>query len=72
MPRGDELVCLVCGSVPDLLDTQPESSSPGRFVRRQLVRCRKCRSVRLYRVIKTTEDLGPYPKRYLREDSTAR
>lgn len=67
-----EIECLVCGSEPRLLDTFIESRSPGRIVRLRLVRCFKCRTVRRYRTISETEDLGDYAKRYLRADSKAR
>lgn len=72
MPRADELVCLACGGTPRTLDTQVESTSWEKVVRRRLVECTVCGTVRIYRVVTTIEDRGDYQKRYLREDSAAR
>lgn len=66
---SDILVCLACGAPPRLLDTKVESSTPEKTVRRRLVECRKCGTVRLYRTISETADLGNHEKRYLRAAS---
>lgn len=69
---ADVVTCLACGEAPRLLDTQVEMSTPWKTVRRRLVECRKCGTVRVYRTISETEDLGDHEKRYLRADSRAR
>lgn len=62
-------MCLACGAAPTLLDTVIESMDAATVVRKQLVWCRGCGTVRLYRKTTTTEDLGNHEKRYLRAAS---
>lgn len=63
---SDVVLCLVCHRPPRLLDTLVESQTPEKVVRLRLVECRSCGTVRRYRTVSTTKDMGEDPKRYLR------